>query len=403
MTDLQTMMQRVAQNIGSTEDALRARMEQVLDENRSAWMNAGKTEEECGVNALRIAGRQLKTQKTRLAKSGAAVYEGMFVSVPMFKDWAKSVYKKNAGVLATAEEPVIEGLVEQGIVTVYEDNLDGSYTKRYNPSLARGDEFSMEHETAEVSSLPKDTYAVGNGLHFHMIWNNSTPTWPSGQKNFKYGAARPLSEKERTCMFLGRKEGSGDVEVFSFRFSGALAEDQFPTFVPGTIAMKPARNGNTAYGAAGMSAFAADPSLSSIFAGAPDALVAELEGVKTLDSLDGIRAYVETLGDKEKWNALAAVMTEVVHIDPRDNGGYIVTVGDLDIMSTAGTVDVYVPAAHESLVDFSVGSTLMVVGSPYISRDDEPRLMTTAWWCAESLGGAAVEEPVAEADTGGWD
>jgi hypothetical protein len=400
--DMNNMVSRIAQNIGASEDSLRARMDVVLSENRSAWMADGKDEAYCNTTALRIAGRQLKTEKTRLSKSGATVYEGLFVSVPMYKDWAQSAYKKNAGMLATADAATIESLVENGILTLYEDNNDGTYTKRYNPSLARGEEFSMEAAEAEVTALPEGTYDVGNGYHFTLVWDNKNPTWPSGQQNFKYGAARPQSEKERTCLFLGRKQGQGSVEVYSFRFSGALADEQFPTFVPGTIAMKPARSGNTAYGAANLSAFAADEAVASVFSGAPDSLVADLDEVKLLDSLDGIRDYVSSLSDKERWNALAAVMTEVVHVDPRDNGGYVVTVGDLDILSTAGTVDVYVPASQEHLVDFAVGSTLMVVGSPYISRDDEARLMTTGWWCAESLGGGAPTESEAE-DASGWD
>ena len=76
------------------------------------------------------------------------------------------------------------------------------------------------------------------------------------------------------------------------------------------------------------------------------------------------------------------------------------TVGDLDIMSIAGTVDIYVPATQEASIDFSVGSTLMIVGQPYMSRDDEPKMVTTAWWCAESLGSAA---DIGVTNAEGWD
>ena len=182
------------------------------------------------------------------------------------------------------------------------------------------------------------------------------------------------------------------MRLFNFRFNGALAEAEPATFVAGRIAMRPARNGDTAYGKAGVSVFSQDDSLQEIFSAAPDALVGELSAVHVLEEgLQQIRSYVESLTDKERWDAFCTVMTEVVHIDPRDNGGFIITVGDLDIMSTAGTTDIYVSAAHESLVDFSVGSTVMLVGQPYISRDDEARLITTGWWCAESLGGAVME------------
>lgn len=198
-------------------------------------------------------------------------------------------------------------------------------------------------------------------------------------------------------MFLGRKQGDTDLQLYSMRFTGALAEVDHPTFVAGTIAMRPARNGNTAYAKAGVSTFAVDDSLQTIFSDAPDAM--NYDGIKRLEGgLQDIESFVGGLTDKEKWDALVSVVVEVVHIDPRDNGGFIITVGDLDIMSVAGTTDIYVPASQESLVDFSVGSTLMVVGQPYMSRDDEARLVTTGWWCAESIG---VSESTESAE--GWD
>ena len=43
--------------------------------------------------------------------------------------------------------------------------------------------------TVEITSLPKDTYDAGNGLHFHLVWDKNSATFPSGDKNFKYGAA----------------------------------------------------------------------------------------------------------------------------------------------------------------------------------------------------------------------
>ena len=64
---------------------------------------------------------------------------------------------------------------------------------------------------------------------------------------------------------------------------------------------------------------------------------------------------------------------EVVHIDP-EKGGYIVTVGDLDITSTAPSVDVYVPAEHEYRMDFGVGSEIVIAGR-LAKPDDEPRLL----------------------------
>ena len=238
------------------------------------------------------------------------------------------------------------------------------------------------------------------------MWDKNSPKFPSGDKNFKYGQPRPQSEKDRQTLFLGRASGTTDVRLYNFRFNGALADNEPPTFVTGRIAMRPARNGDTAYGKAGVSVFSQDDSLQSVFSESPDTLVDGLDRVKVLgEGLQQVRSFVESLSDKERWDALCTVMTEVVHIDPRDNGGFIITVGDLDIMSIAGTTDIYVPASQESLVDFSVGSTVMLVGQPYISRDDEARLITTGWWCAESLGGGNMPVDNTEGLTNaeGWD
>tara|TARA_R110001592_G_scaffold45210_2_gene144621 strand:+ start:3396 stop:4586 length:1191 start_codon:yes stop_codon:yes gene_type:complete len=396
MVDIQQMIERISKNVNCTTEALSARMDSVLDENRAAWMDAGKTEEECGINALRIAGRQVKSEGERLKRSGATLFEGMFISAPRYKDWAEFAYKKAAK--SISDSVIADAMVEDGLATVYEDNNDGSYTKKYNAFLARGEAFDADVTTSDISELPKGTYDAGNGVHFHLIWDKASPTFPSGDKNFKYGNPRPLSEKDRNCMFLGRKQGDKDAQIYSMRFTGALAEVDHPTFVAGSIAMRPARNGNTAYAKAGVSNFAVDDSLQTIFSDAPDTM--NYDGIKRLEGgLQDIESFVGGLSDKEKWDALVSVVVEVVHIDPRDNGGYIVTVGDLDIMSVAGTTDIYVPASQESLVDFSVGSTLMVVGQPYMSRDDEARLVTTGWWCAESIGVSESSNENAE----GWD
>lgn len=396
------MIERIAKNIGATEDALRSRMEVVLGENRTTWMDAGKTEEDCTVNALRIAGRQIKSEGERLKRSGATLFEGMFISVPRYKDWAQLAYKKAANTIAIGDQAILEQMVEEGHWVVYEDNNDGTFTKKYNPSLARGEAFSAGSAEAEIGELPKGSYNAGDGIHFHIVWDKNSPTFPSGDKNFKYGQPRPQSEKDRQTMFLGRVAGSDDVRLYNFRFNGALAENEPPTFVAGRIAMRPARNGDTAYGKVGVSVFSQDDSLQEIFSEAPDALVGGLDRVDILEEgLQQIQSYVGKLSDKEKWDALVTVMTEVVHIDPRDNGGFIVTVGDLDIMSIAGTTDIYVPASQEALVDFSVGSTVMLVGQPYMSRDDEPKLVTTGWWCAESLGGSTPTDSTTDVE--GWD
>ena len=402
MADINQMIDRISKNIGASEEVLRSRMDTVLSENKNTWLDAGKTEDECTLNALRIAGRQIKSESERLKRSGATLYEGMFISVPRYKDWAELAYKKAAGTLAQGIETVTESLIEDGNIILYEDNNDGTFTKRYNPSLAQKAKFESGSATTELDSLPKNTYDAGNGIHFHLVWDKNNPTFPSGDANWKYGSPRPLTEKDRTCLFLGRPRGTkDDMRVYSMRFNGQLAEEQHPAFVAGTIAMRPARNGDVAYGKAGVSVFNRDDSVQDSFSDAPDTLIAGLDQIKTLEGgLQDIEAYVGTLSDKERWDALAAAIVEVIHIDPRDNGGYIITTGDLDIMSTAGTVDIYVTGKHDSLVDFAVGSTLMLVGSPYMSRDGEAKLAVTGWWCAESM---AVSESVEAPEEGGWD
>ena len=402
MADINQMIDRISKNISASEEVLRSRMDIVLSENKNTWLDAGKTEDECTLNALRIAGRQIKSESERLKRSGATLYEGMFISVPRYKDWAELAYKKAAGTLGQGIETVTDSLIEDGNIILYEDNNDGTFTKRYNPSLAQKAKFESGSATTELDSLPKGTYDAGNGIHFHLVWDKNNPTFPSGDANWKYGSPRPLTEKDRTCLFLGRPRGTkDDMRVYSMRFNGQLAEEQHPAFVAGTIAMRPARNGDVAYAKAGVSVFNHDDSVQDSFTDAPDTLVGNLDQIKTLEGgLQDIEAYVGTLSDKERWDALAAAIVEVIHIDPRDNGGYIITTGDLDIMSTAGTVDIYVTGKHDSLVNFAVGSTLMLVGSPYMSRDGEAKLAVTGWWCAESM---AVSESVETPEEGGWD
>jgi hypothetical protein len=129
------MIERISKNIGCNEDTLRARMDSVLSEHKGAWLDAGKTDEDCQVNALRIAGRQIKSEGEKLKRSGATLFEGMFVSVPRYKDWAELAYKKAAKTIIDGNPTVVEALIEQGNVTLFEDNTDVTFTKKYNPSL----------------------------------------------------------------------------------------------------------------------------------------------------------------------------------------------------------------------------------------------------------------------------
>lgn len=405
----------VAKNLGVPVATLEDRIQTVLAENREAWVASGKDGDACEVLAVRVAGRQLKAESAKLQRSGAEVVEGMFVSVPRYKDWAQNAYKKMKQQLISMDEDQRVMLVEQGLVTIIQDNLDGSYTHTINPSFKTG---SLESESAEltIQELPKFCEVLDDTTWFCLIENNNRPTWPSGDANPTFGRARRTSEPERTCTFLGRRNG-GDVEVLTIKFEGDMAKEFQQTFVPGRIAVRMGKNG-VGYAKPGVSNFHADESLATIFSGPPFQVTANgptgsvidlVGGVwpegEFLPSFDLLPEHISKWADsKERWDKLTAVHGEVVHIDPREKGGYIVTVGDLDITSTAPAVDVYVPSEHEHLVDFGVGSEIVLVGRAWASRDGEARLDTTGWWVCDAIGASAAEA-VEDSEEGGdgWD
>ena len=410
MTELK---ETVAKNVGVSIDTLNVRIEEVLNENKGAWINAGKSDEDCEVLAIRVAGRQLKAEAQRLSRSGAEVLTGMFVSVPRYKDFAKSGYAKMKTTLSSLEEEARLGLVAQGRITIIQDNLDGTYTHHINPTFKLS---ALEEETSEVvlHSLPKIVQELDATTWFQIIENNTMPTFASGDSNPRYGRARKLSEPVRECLFLG-KRGSADVELITVKFEGDLALENQPTFVPGRLPVRMGRNG-VGYAKPGVTKFVVDDSIATQFAAPPFALgatgpqglVLELvEGVwpngdflPSFDLLpDHINKWAET---DQKWDRLCAVHGEVVHIDPREKGGYIITVGDLDITSTAPSVDVYVPAEHEYRMDFGVGSEIVIVGRAWLSRDDEARLDSTAWWVCDSIAATAPATEAPDEEDTGW-
>ncbi len=404
----------VAKNLGVPVATLEERMASVLTENREAWVASGKDEAACETLAIRVAGRQLKSESAKLQRSGAEVVEGMFVSVPRYKDWAQNAYKKMKDRLLSMDQDGRILLIEQGLVSIVEDNLDGSYTHTVNPSFKTG---SLESESAEltIAELPKFCEKLDETTWFCLIENNNRPTWPSGDPNPSFGRPRRTSEPERSCSFLGRRNG-GDVEVITIKFEGDMAKDVPTTFVPGRIAVRMGKNG-VGYAKPNVTKFSADESLATIFQARPSrsrltgptgAVVDLVGGVwpqrrvpsfPLTSSLSHISKWADS---KERWDKLTAVHGEVVHIDPREKGGYIVTVGDLDITSTAPAVDVYVPSEHEHLVDFGVGSEIVLVGRAWSSRDGEPR-STRRWWVCDAIGASAAEAVESSSDDDGWD
>ena len=411
------LKQTVANNVGVSLDTLNTRIEEVLKENKTAWEAAGKSDEDCTILAIRVAGRQLKAEAAKLSRSGATVLNGMFVSAPRYKDFAKSGYAKMKTTLESLDEDARLGLVSQGRITIIQDNLDGTFTHHINPTFKLE---SLEEEVSEVilHALPKIVQELDASTWFQIIENNTMPRFQSGDINPRYGRARKLSEPVRECLFLGTKDG-GDVELVTVKFEGDLAIENQPTFTPGRLPVRLGRNG-VGYAKPGVTKFVVDDSIATIFSSppfmvgesGPSGLVLDLvEGVwpngDFLPSFDLLPEHINKWAETDqKWDRLCAIHGEVVHIDPREKGGYIVTVGDLDITSTAPSVDIYVAPEHEFRMDFGVGSEIVIVGRAWMSRDDEARLDSTAWWVCDSIGSAApaVEEAPAEEEANtGWD
>ena len=362
------VIERAAKNVGVDVGALSNRADAVLAEHREEWAASGRSEDDSKMMALRVATRLVKTETERVTKSGCDLYEGMFLTCPRYKDWSELAYNKMSRTLAGAPSELLKSLVQSGKITAFTKDGDG-WTKHSNPSLDAKEAFAQGYTTSSVNDLPERHKFVDGSTStaFYLVWDAATPRWPSGDNNFKYGNE---------------------------------AQTQNMTYQPGSIGVRMGKNGNIAYAKAGVTSFSPNADLASIFTGPPvdmtgdkaSGLVVE-NATAWLDSLDDIVAFTETLTDKNKWDAWVAAAVEVIHIDPRDRGGYIVTVGDLDLASMASTIDIYVPAEHESLVDFGVGSTLMVAGSPWVTRDGEGRLSVVGWWCADAI------QPTA----GGWD
>lgn len=115
-----------------------------------------------------------------------------------YKDWGKILYNKMSNQLKSLDEDAREALVAQGRVVLFEDNHDGTYTRTANPSLVAKEMFEEGADTSEVSELPRNTMALDENTHFYIVWDKNNPEFPSGDRNFKYGNARPLEERERT-------------------------------------------------------------------------------------------------------------------------------------------------------------------------------------------------------------
>ena len=411
MVAYEQMIEKVAGQIKTTVEALSAKADALFAQEGAGWKAAGKNEEQCKVLALRVAARQISSEASKLARSGATLFEGMFVSVAREKDWAKMAYNKMKNTLAALDESGRMALVEQGSIVLYEDNHDGSHTRHANSSLMAKQPFEEGSRSDDITGLPPRHMALDANTLFSLVWDKNNMTFANGNANFKYGSNRPLEELDRTCLFMGRKKGSNDTpEIIEVRLSGDQAKTQWPTFVCGSIGLKPAAKAGLCYGSKA-TAFTADESVADIFSApplvdimgddGPSGIVADWLGNNLKPSIEACgKAYAE-LDQKAKWNTVFGTVVEVVHIDPRENGGFIVSLGDTDIMSEAEVVSLYVPADQESEVDFGVGSELLIVGSPWITRDEELRFMVNSWWCYNRI--APLADTDFSADGEGWD
>ena len=402
------MLGKVATQVKIDPESLSAKADSILSQEGAGWQASGKTGEECKILALRVAARQVAADSARLARSGADLYEGMFVSVPRHKDWAGMAYKKMKGTLSTLDEGGRMALVTQGAVQIFEDNHDGSFTCHYNPSLEAKQTFEEDVASKDIQSLPARSMPLDGSSHFSLIWDKNNMQFANGNPNFKYGSLRPLEELDRTCIFYGRNAaGNGNLGPIEVRLSGEQAKVQFPTFVTGTIGLKSASKAGLCYGTKATQ-FNADPSKASIFDaaplsledGAPSGMIADWLGDTLLPSLEKCAEVYDTLDQKEKWNTTFATVVEVVHIDPRERGGFLLTLADTDIMSSAPPIDMIVPSEHEGEVDFAIGSEIVIVGSPWTTKDGEMRFSASGWWCVNAM------PPLADTEVGeetGWD
>ena len=405
------MLGKVANQIGVDEVTLSDKASVVFSTESAGWMASGKTEEQSKVLALRVAARQLTAEKARLARSGADLYEGMFVSVPRPKDWAGMAYKKMKGTLDSLDTDARMALVTQGAVQIFEDNHDGTFTCHYNPSLEAKQTFEEDVASKDIQSLPKRSMALSDGAYFSLIWDKNNKEFANGNPNFKYGSLRPLEELDRTCIFYGRNAaGNGNVGPIEVRLSGEQAKIQFPTFVTGTIGLKTGNRAGLCYGTKA-TAFTADASKAEIFPSppltdlmgdnGPSGIIADWLGETLLPSLEKCAEVYDTLEQKEKWNTTFATVVEVVHIDPRERGGFVLTLADVDIMSGAPPIDMIVPSEHEGEVDFGIGSELVIIGQPWTTKDGELRFSASGWWCVNAMTPLA---DTMDADTEtGWD
>jgi len=381
------MIEKIAGNIGCTVEELMNAHAAVKETNHAGFIAAGKTDEEANTLCLRMASTTVRKKSMALSRSGLEEYEGVFLSVPRAKDFAELAYKKMAGVLNNLDSTGRENLVASGQVMTFSPAGNGTYFRSANPTLVAKQPFEAgQTDRSTVTNLPKHTMTLNDGTIFCCVWNNTMPVFPNGNANYRYGQPRPLSEPERVSTFLGRKRGTDNAPtVMKVYASGKLSRASFPTLTTGFIAGKSNANGDRLYLKADLSTWNDDAKVATMWPNAPHEWNLADLGITALDGLDSIESYVGGLGDKEKWDALCAVRLEVVHIDPQDRGGFVITLGDLDYTSMSMPLELWVPKSQEKYLDFGVGSTMMVIGQGWMGRDGDGRMSITGWSVMDNL------------------
>ena len=386
------MIQTIATTLNVTPEKVKGVALDTLEENREVWAKAGKDEAMMGVQALRIAQIKINRANASLLRSGAENFVGMFVSVPRPKEWGKILYNKMNKDLLNLSDEAINGLLRMGNVVLYE-TVGNEYIRKANPALFNGTVLGDDIEEATVSDLPKEAKEYAEGKFFYIVWDNKTPTWPSGDRNFKFGRPRPQDERERVALFLGRKETEkGDLRLITVRANGKEADNLYPpTFVAGRIPLKGARNPDVAYAVRDLSVFDGDASVQSMFSGPPFALedgnpigpITDL--VREITSVNGLETYHKQNEGSDGWyDALVGVVGEVIHMEPRDNGAMLLILGDED-MTSIDTVDVWVSGKHAETIDFGVGSKVIALGQTWRGREGDVRFSCSGWFAYETV------------------
>ena len=398
------MIANLATSLNTTPENLTEVAAGILLGKGADWARAGHDEAACNILSVRVAAQVIGRQNAQMSRSGATRFEGMFVSVPRPKEWGKILYNKMKNQLESLPVDAQDALIREGSVVVFHSNGDGTYQRRGSGAFFNGGEGIDE---ASVSELPRHTVTLSDGLtSFYVVWDKNNPTYPSGDPNFKYGKPRPQDERERTCLFMGRKEGTNDApSLISIKAEGKNADALYPpTFVAGTIALKTGRNPAVAYAVRnGLSVFNADATKQEIFSADPLSVVQEMLGDDFLPNFGALEPFLnENQGTDGWYDRNIAVVGEVIHMDPRDEGGCVLIVSDLDITSLAPPQEVFVSGLHADKVEFAIGTKVMLFGQVWRTREDDIRLTVNGWYAHDVIPVVNGDDVTLD-DTEGWD